>query len=166
MTTSTRPRKLNRPELIKWQTTPDPDTGEFPSYEQLRLRVLAEHGVEVSRGAVQKAVVEYRSANGLPPAPRAGSHLLPWRLPRAHHDDWYGYRLHRFARRALAGSDAELHAKEVSALAEFDRHLARLGDRTVVSFDPAGGWVVRQAVDREDVWYGVMAVKPYPPGSR
>jgi len=160
MTTSTRRRQLDPAKLVEWQHTPD-DSGAFPSYEDLRKR-LAAQGV-VTKGAIQKAVVKYRTDHALPPAPRAGTTLLPFRLPAEFHHDAIGFPLHRVARRGL-DPDVVLRDDELAKVAAFYRRLQSQGPNTVVRFDEdSPGWVIRPRTAGEEIWYGVVAVHPYPP---
>lgn len=164
MQTATTFRKVDPARLVEMQDTPHPDTGEFPSLAKI-VEMLAQETppIEVTRSGVQQATTKYRAENGLPPAPRPGANILPWRLPKEFHYDYVGERLRRLAARERGITEQrEDHAGRVHQLEEL---LERMGPHTVVAFDRsandgAGGWVMRQKRPDEEVWYGVMAVKP------
>jgi hypothetical protein len=170
MTTTTGYRGVDPRVIIELQDTPDPDTGKFRTADVIRGILEREHQVKMTTAAVRQKAMRYRKDNGLPPPPITGERTLPWELPDAAHRDVNGYALHRIARRFLAesrGEQATFHPEEQRAVAAFERFLAGQGPATVVAWDPeasrgAGGWVIRQAVDGEEIRYGVMAVRPYP----
>ena len=167
MTVTARSPEL--PKLIvELQEIPDPATGEFPSYQAIADRLAAEHGIEMTRAGVRQSAIRYRTANGLAPAPRKKSRL-PWELPdEIHQNDLTAYCCHRIARVELArqnGAETQLTRSEQSAVDSFYRLLSRMGPATVVVWDAEasqgkGGWLLRQAKEGEEVWYGVMAVRP------
>lgn len=164
MTTTTGFRGVNPELIIKLQDEPDPDTGEFRTAAMIRKILKQEHDVDMTLAAVKEKARRYRKANGLGPPPILGQRDLPWELPEAAHGDMNGYACHRIARRARG---EELSSEEQRKVAAFERYLGSQGDATVVSWDPAasrglGGWVIRQAVEGEEICHGVMAARPYP----
>lgn len=155
--------------IVKWQEELDPATGEFPSTQQIADRLAAEpYNIVMTRQGVGKAARTYRTRNGLPPAPK-NQNYLPWSLPDdIHQGDINAYCLMRIARRERArqnGGQCVFHGAEARNVAFFERLLSRLGPHTVVCWDSEanqgkGGWLLRQAREGEEVWYGVMAVRP------
>lgn len=170
MTTTTGFRGVNPELIIKLQDEKDPDTGQFRTAEMIQRLLKEEHGVDVTVDAVRQKARRYRRIKGLGPPPIMGERELPWELPEAAHRDVNGYALHRIARREKAlrsGQEVTFHPVELRAIAAFEKFLRRQGDATVVSWDPGGdrrsaGWVIRQAVEREEIRYGCMAVRPFP----
>lgn len=173
MATATRTGKVDPRVIVELQDTPDPDTGQFRSIGAIRNILEAEHGIRMTRAGVRQAAIRYRSRENLPPAPAVQGHFPPgWGpLPdEIHQSDATAFALHRIARRELArqnGGEAKFEETELRKVAAFERLLSRMGPATVVAWHAkanggAGGWVLRQRVEGEEVWYGVMAVRPYP----
>lgn len=169
MTTTTGYRGVDPREIIKLQDEPDPDTGRFRTADVIRGLLAEQLGVTMSVDAINQKARRYRRDHGLPPPPIVSQRDLPWELPDVAHRDANGYPLHRIARREKARQQGQpeptFHPEELRAVARFERFLASQGPATVVSWDPAQsphGWVIRQAVDGEEITYGVMAKQPYP----
>lgn len=169
MATATRTGKVDPRVIVELQDTPDPDTGQFRSIGAIRNILETEHGIVMTRAGVRQAAIRFRTRENLPPAPTTQGHFPSgWGpLPEeVHQTDATAFALHRIARRELArqnGGEAQFEETETRKVAAFERLLSRMGPATVVAWDREGsGWVLRQRVEGEEVWFGVMAVKPYP----